>query len=394
MVAWVLLVVAILAAVPYLACPVYQFADPRPFSGSALYNPYARLSGAWRTANFHAHGRAWGGLTNGEQSDSDVVARYAAMGYDVAGVSNYESIDWRRSGDSAFIPSYEHGYNLLKAHMLALDARSVEWFDFPVIQSRSQKQYLIDRMKSSAALVVLAHPSLRGAHSVDDMRYLTHYDLLEVLNHFQTSDHLWDVALSSGHPVWAVGDDDTHDVTDAGQTGVRWTMVDAPSTRRDVIIAALKAGRTIAVAGTGGRSEARVTSVTVRGDTLTVVCDTTVRGFAFIGQNGTVLHREDRGGRSASYVIRPSDTYVRTVIATARTTMFLNPVFRYDGVETPVMPVAVFDVGRTWGVRVSVVMSLLLLAVMVAIWPRRLVPVPESEPVAEPSPLPAAQRAS
>jgi hypothetical protein len=388
----VLLVVAILAAVPYLACPVYDFADPRPFSGPVFFNPYAQLTGAWRTANFHAHGRAWGGLTNGAQTDSVVLARYAAMRYDVAGVSNYESIDRRRGGDSTFIPSYEHGYNLLKAHMLGLDARSVDWFDFPVVQTRSQKQYLIDQMKSSAGLVVLAHPSLRSAHSADDMRYLTHYDLLEVLNHFQMSDHLWDVALSSGHPVWAVGDDDTHDVTDAGQTGVRWTMVDAPSTRREAIVAALRAGRTIAVAGSGGRSEARVVSVTVRGDTLTVVCDTVVRGFAFIGQNGTVLARVP-GGRSASYVIRPSDTYVRTVIATARTTMFLNPVFRYDGIEAPAMPVAVFDVGRTWGVRVSVAMSLLLLAVMVAIWPRRAVPA-DAEPLAEPTPIPAAQRAS
>ena len=388
---WVLLVVGVLAAAPYLATPVYEFASPQPFTGSAFFNPYAHLTGAWRTANFHAHGRAWGGLTNAQQTDSVVLARYAAMGYDVANVSDYETIDRRRAGDSTFIPSYEHGYNVLKAHMLGVDARSVEWFDFPLTQSRGQKQYLIDRIKSSASLVVLAHPSLRGAHSADDMRYLTHYDLLEVLNHFQTSDHLWDVALSAGHPVWAVGDDDTHDVTDAGQTGVRWTMVDAPSTRREAIVAALKAGRTIAVAGEGGRSDARVTSVAMRGDTLTVVCDTIVRAFQFIGQDGRELQRSP-AGRSASYVVQPSDTYVRTVITSRRTTMFLNPVFRYDGVAV-VAPLAVLDVERTWGLRASLAMSVLLVASMLVLWPRR--DRPAVEPDVEPAvPVPAAQRAS
>jgi len=88
-----------IAVAPYAMCPVYRFPAPAPFSGAAFYNPYADAppGSAWRTANFHAHGRAWGGLTEGRQTDSAVVAKYRALGYDIAGVSDYEQIDRRRS---------------------------------------------------------------------------------------------------------------------------------------------------------------------------------------------------------------------------------------------------------------------------------------------------------
>jgi hypothetical protein len=383
--AYAVLGACVLGLLPYLACPVYRFPGPRPFSGAQLYNPYA--SGGtdggfvWRKANLHAHGRVWGGVTDGRQPDSVIVAHYRAMGYDVADVSNYQYIDPALAGDRAIIPTYEHGYNLLKAHFLVLGARRVDWFDFPLAQSKDEKQYVIDQLKSSGTLVVLAHPSLRNAETPDELQYLTHYDLLEVLNHFTVSDRQWDAALSSGHPVWAVGDDDTHNIEDAGQTGAMWTMVSSPVLDRDSVLSALRAGRTIAVAGSGGVTDGRVRSVALRGDTLSVACDSAVKSISFVGQGGRVLQRT-LGVASASYVVRASDSYVRTVIVTRRTTMFLNPVVRYDGVMLA-PPVAVFDGTATWERRGAVLVGAALLA-WLAMWvtglgliPSVPLPVPE-----------------
>jgi hypothetical protein len=363
--AYAVLAVGIAGLVPYLACPAYHFPGPRPFSGAQFYNPYAGTDLVWRTANLHAHGRVWGGLTDGQQSDSEIVAHYRALGYDVADVSNYEFIDRSLEHDRTIIPTYEHGYNVPKAHFLVLGARWVDWFDFPYGQTREEKQYIIDRLKSSGTLVVLAHPALRNAETLKDMQYLTHYDLLEVLNHFTVSDRQWDAALSSGHAVWAVGDDDTHNVEDAGQTGAMWTMIASRDRDRDSVLAALQAGRTIAVAGQGGKSDAQVDSVVVRADAkgddwLTVGVHGRVKSISFVGQNGRVLQRT-YAGTSASYRISAGDSYVRTVIVTPRTTMYLNPVVRYDGIHLS-PPVAVYDHTATWERRGGLLVGAALLA--------------------------------
>ena len=54
---------------PYALSPIYRFPVPQRFGGSRLWNPYSGGHGTWLRANFHAHGSAWGGLTNGAQPD-------------------------------------------------------------------------------------------------------------------------------------------------------------------------------------------------------------------------------------------------------------------------------------------------------------------------------------
>src|SRR5262249_39513613 len=63
-------VLAALLLLPYLWVPVYNFPDPRPFSGPRLYNPYEAIAEPWRRVNLHAHARAWMGITNGRQSEA------------------------------------------------------------------------------------------------------------------------------------------------------------------------------------------------------------------------------------------------------------------------------------------------------------------------------------
>ena len=357
----------IVVALPYFRAPVYRFPSPQPFNGPAWLNPYARLAGTWQRANLHAHGRAWSGITNGRQSDAEVAAAYRRLGYTVTGISDYHLISSDRTAST--LPVYEHGYNVGKRHQLAIGARSVDWFDVPFWQWRSQKQYVLDRLDTTSALVAINHPTGRGAYTPGDMAALTNYELLEVVNGPFTAEGLWDAALSSGRAVWVLADDDTHDVTDPGRLGVAWDMIDAATGDAADVIAALGAGRSYAVlsrSSTTAGNDAVVSGVEVRGGRLVVTCEGAPADFTFVGQNGVVRKTVDHA-TSASYDLEPSDTYVRTTVRTPATVMFLNPIVRYNGVRLAA-PEAAIDETATWLLRA--LLALACAAAFTLLWRR------------------------
>ncbi len=363
----VVCLLVIVVALPYLRAPIYRFPSPQPFSGKAWLNPYARMDGRWQRANLHAHGRAWSGITNGRQSDAEVASAYRRLGYTVTGISNYHEISPDR--DISTLPVYEHGYNVGKRHQLAIGARAVDWFDVPFWQWRSQKQYVLNRLDTSSALVAINHPTGRGSYTDDDMRALTNYELLEVVNGPFDAEALWDIALSSGHPVWVLADDDTHDVTDPARLGVAWDMIGSATGGAADVIAALRAGRSYAVlsrSGTTGGNDAVVTGVQTGDGRLTVTCEGARGTFTFIGQNG-VVRKTVADVTSASYDLEASDTYVRTVVRTPATVMFLNPIVRYNGVRLAA-PTATVDDTATWLLRA--LLTLLCAAALVLLWRR------------------------
>ena len=329
-------------AIPPLLSPVYRFPAPQPFAGSALWNPYAHLAGSWQKANLHAHGVAWGGVTNGRQSDEEVVAAYKTRGYSVAGVSNYGSIAAFDGIDT--IPLYEHGYNIPKGHQLGIGARSVVWLDFPLWQTLDQKQFIIDRVGAAAELVSINHPNT--AYTDDDMRNLTGYQLMEIVNGPFPVEDLWDTALSSGHVVWALGNDDAHDVTNLRRTFIAWNMIDAPSPSATDIIAALRGGRTYAVSLVGSNPDAALKSVEVSGANVTITSTGVPATYLFVGQGGVVRGTANQV-MQATYTFAATDTYIRAVIRTPNVVMYVNPIMRYDGVALPAR-VAVVNETTTW----------------------------------------------
>jgi hypothetical protein len=367
-------------ALPYACSPVYQFTGPRPFAGAHLHNPYATVQGRWQRANLHAHGIAWGGLTNGHQPSQDVVRTYRALGYDVAGISNYQAIAAFSGVDTP--PIYEHGYNISKRHQLAIGARRVDWFDFPLWQWLSHEQFIIDRLGETADLVTLVHPHTRDAYSTDDLQHLTRYHLLEIVNGPFRSEGPWDTALSSGHPVWAIGNDDTHDTSDTRRLAAAWTMIDAPSAATRDVVAALKAGRSYAVARNGDtpvRADLGLDRVDVLDGTLTVSATGAPATFTFVGQSGAV-RKVVKDATSASYTLTDHDSYIRTIVRAPQTTIYLNPVLRHDG-RGLAMRTATVDPWRTWIVRTALAGALLLATWLLA---RRRARVPAPAPALGP----------
>jgi len=399
-----ILAVLLALSVGYAAAPVYRFDSPRQFSGEAWYNPYATLDTArsqWLLANFHAHSAAWGGLTRGEHSPDSVVSAYRRARYDVIGVSNYHATT-SVQGTSSF-RVYEHGWNARKSHQLVFEPDRVVWFDYPLPQSLSQQQRVLDALAESASLVAIAHPGLRDAYSPTALASLTHYDLLEVLNRYAApADTAWDAALSSGHAVWLLASDDSHNPADPSQIGVNATYVNASSTRRADVLDALRGGHAYGVHRGDGSTSApplRLHSIAMRGDTLRVALTGQPDTVRVVGQQGRV-RAEVHGTRARTGVLeivaRPDDGYLRVVaIRDDQAMLYTNPVLRWNGREIPRLD-AVVDGPRTalwrtgWGCAYVLVATLLLARRQRAwsAWPR---PTRPQQPALATTQVPAAE---
>jgi hypothetical protein len=346
------LVIGLLAL--YSAVPHYTFSLPTRFAGAQWYNPYAAtVSGTagepvrWWRVNLHAHSRAWGGLTNGVESPEQVVQRYRALGTDVVGISNYQSLDAARL--PGVFPVYEHGWNVHKAHHLVLGASQVEWLDLPFGGGTDAQQYLIDRLHGEGALVALVHPALRGARSPEALQQLGGYELLEVLNHFlPPADSLWDAVLSAGHPVWLIAGDDSHDSRKAGETGANYTRVLSADTSVAATLTALARGAAVGVRVTDTMPAPRLVALEVRHDSLRLRLAGAVREVRLVTDSGRVAsHATLPASARASSVttdsaetrivlpVPPDASYARVVVEGPGGLLYTNPVVRWNGRELP-----------------------------------------------------------
>jgi hypothetical protein len=316
---------------PYLFTPVYDFPDPKPFSGDKFYNPYKELNGKWIKANFAVNGLAWSGFTNGANTSEEIYDRYTDLGYKLVGFGDYQKITGRVKGQQLFIPVYEHGYNILKRHHLCIGAYDVNWIEFPLIQSIHQKQFMNNILKDDCEVLTLAHPMLLNAYSKEDISKLTDYDCLEVFNNFRSSEKLWDVALSSGKKVWIMANDDTHDINSSEGAGNYWNMILSNDCSSNSIINSIKTGAHFAASGKNGVVENSIKRVVVENNRLEVKLTEDAEAFIFISDNSYVKKIVNEKTSCAFYDIQPEDTYVRVEVHNKNSRMYLNPVFRYTG---------------------------------------------------------------
>jgi len=202
--------------------------------------------------------------------------------------------------------------------------------------------------------------------------------VIEIINGPFAVEDVWDSALSSGHPVWAMANDDTHDLLDPRRTAAGWNMIDASTTSTADVVGALRAGRSYAVLRTGTIDSANLTvvdRVDVQDATVRVSVVGAASTFKFIGQNG-VVRKIVKNVTAASYTFENADTYVRTVVTAPQTVLYLNPILRYSGTALSA-PTATMDVASTWIFRGTCGLSLMIVTVAFARQRRRaLRPVP------------------
>lgn len=332
--------------------PVYIFDEPVPFHGDYLLNPYQDIDSTyWKCCNFHGHTRQYGGVTNGRNNGNAVYdSMYRLFGYDHVGISDYNKVNGYENGkDPGFIPGYEHGYNVWKTHQVCLGTKKVRRIDYFFYQTLSHKQHMLNKLAEQNRVVAVAHPSfVEGSYNVRDMKYLSNYKILEVLNGFVNSPEHWDMALSNGHLVYLIADDDTHDVLKVNDIALRITYLNAKDNDANQLYDALLSGKAVGIDFDLDRQEKMdhkverfkrdipyLNSAKLNGNDFAVSVTKPIRKAEFIGQNGIVLKEENHTKEdtvfNVSYQIQPSDQYVRTVLTFFDgTTMWLNPITRHE----------------------------------------------------------------
>ncbi|HOY32817.1 MAG TPA: hypothetical protein PKW80_13145 [Bacteroidales bacterium] len=329
----IVIILLIITTIPYYNTKIYRFSNPEPFSGEQFYNPYSDIGEKWVKANFHAHSQAFGGLTKGKNTPSELIERYKSLGYDIICISNYNKLADKTTEQQLFFSTYEHGYNFNWSHQLVINAGSPSFFDFPFFQSKSHKQYIINKLKKDNTIIALAHPSFKHSYRPNDLKYLVNYDCMEAISPVARSVAEWDYALSNGHAVWIIGNDDAHDISD-GNNGVCWTMINTDSICEKDILKSLKKGACCATKGWLGQEMNRITSLEVADNTYELVLEKNADSILLKSDRGkTVATATD--SKQISYKIKPSDTYIRAEIFDSEpwngyTKIYLNPVFRID----------------------------------------------------------------
>ncbi|ODS86533.1 MAG: hypothetical protein ABS46_00945 [Cytophagaceae bacterium SCN 52-12] len=320
-----------LAVSQYLLCPRYQFEQSRPFEGSVIYNPYHAVdSGSWFKCNFHAHSQAWNRLTNGHGTAHDVHTAYRRLGYDFHCVSNYQQLDTTGAFSDLFIPVYEHGYNVRKTHQQVLGSRKVKWLDYLMPQTTHNKQRVLNALREPDNVVILNHPKVRNGYTPEDLRQLSGFDCMEVLNPAGISTEAWDAALSSGKKVFVVGNDDTHDVIRKIRLGVMCTFINAREKKGSRVLDALKAGQSVGVI-IGVKQDPDsipvLRNMEVSGDSIWVTMSHLPDSAEVTGQDGKALGFGLKEN-SLKFRLQKEDHYARsTFYFPGGTVLFLNPVF-------------------------------------------------------------------
>ena len=331
----------------YLSVPTYSFKEPKPFSGEYLYNPYQDMNpNQWKKYHFHCHSRRYFGVTNGRRSkETTIDSVYHALGYDHYGISDYMHINPHNTDRKDYIPAYEHGYGLIrKTHQICIDAEKVYWPDFPFMQNLNMKQHMINKLGERCRFVMPAHASFTKGYKVNDMMLLSNYRLLEIVNPYGNAIEHWDMALSHGHRVYALGDDDTHDITNVHEVCHNLTMINTPDLDPEHVYEALEKGlcyavefdnffhfpMTLAEKVEQAHALPYLTRAELIDDTLFIKTSANkMQEVKFIGQDGKVLKTEEDIA-TAYYVIQPEDHYVRAQInVNGLQHFYLNPITRH-----------------------------------------------------------------
>ena len=327
----------------YLLCPQYSFSQPLPFSGDKIINPYedANFTDA-STANFHAHTKSWGGLTNGKGSSADVINRYDSLGHTFHAISQYHSIDKFNQDKENYVPVYEHGYNIKKTHQLVIGAKRVVWKDYVFPQTMHNKQYVLQELaRDTNNLVVLNHPAVRSGYDVNDLKLLQYYDHIEVLNPAAQSFAHWDTALTAGKKVFIVGNDDNHNIFNDNAIGRFTTLIYGAGSDGKKMLSIMKKGQSVAVWLPQIHNEtlaskrikvhnlrSYISAIAMKDSFLHVKLNKSVEEIRVIGQHGQ-LRFHQKNVSSLSVPFSKEERYLRVEFSLADgTRFFCNPIYR------------------------------------------------------------------
>ena len=365
-----LILAIILAVVATSVSVVYDFAEPKPFSGEDIFNPYTNFDKniGWSRANFHTHTRVEGLLNECEYSPEQTIEAYAPYGYQVITLSNHNKITPHPTADTRV---YEHGYNLAKFHKLVFGAEKVWGFDNLLPIFPFQKQMQLDRLAAQSDIVVLNHPLRTHTMTDGQLSKIGGYDIIELDSGKSTENEYWDAALSAGRYSFGVANDDLHHPERSHAIAVRSNILCTPSSEYSDICRTLLSGCFYAMRTPdygGGKWDVKAEKnrsipyvnnigLTDCGE-IFVTLSEAADSIKVTGQNHTTLAVIENAD-SLGYAMLPADSYGRfTAYFSDGEVIYTNPFARYDA-EVSASP---FNTAHS----VNIALTILYNAVVVA----------------------------
>ncbi len=363
--------------------PIYRFTPPRPLSGEHIYNPYEQFDTAlgWKKACFHTHTKVDKGINECPCYPDVVYDEYMDYGYDILGFANHQALTPHPYDSTLYIGSYEHGYNLLKFHLIPFGSGQVRKFDHILPILNSQKQFMIDLLSKDADMVQFNHPSRTSAVNAKTMQTLTGYRLIEADAGFQENDHgsgtrlsHWDKALSAGRYCHNIINDDNHDPLRFNRIARRCSWINTPTAQYDDIRESLLSGNfyssRIPDYGNGNKeikvkknlSLPYIENIGLNDDTVFMQLSKPAQRIYIISQNGAIVDSVLNSAYTA-YTMQSSDPYIRlTAYYEDGYTIYTNAFARYP--EGSNSPYVILDHPIQWGLTILFNFLLLLITAL------------------------------
>lgn len=324
--------------------PIYNFEQPRPFSGPDIYDPYATVdtTWGWKRANFHTHTRVDNILNECPEYPDVVYADYMKLGYDILTFSNHNLLTGHPVDSALQVNVYEHGINLFKLHKLVFEPTRMILHDPLIPFLPSQKQFEYDYLSRNADFICMNHPDRTNMMTPRSMRLLTGYRLMEADSGPSTELERWDEALSAGHYSHCITDDDCHDSGNHRKIGIRCSWQNAPDATWPSLRDALISGRFYSMRvpdfGDGDWEEKyrrnaelpRVAAIGASGDTLRMELSEPAEWIKAVGQGHETLDSLS-SACSLTHIMSPDEPYVRfTAHFADGVYIYSNAFARYD----------------------------------------------------------------
>ncbi len=356
---------------------IYDFGEPKPFSGPDIFNPYkdVNISEGWKRANFHTHTKVKGILNECDYWPAEVEQAYKKFGYDIVTFSNHNELTLYPSDNSLRVNVYEHGYNLLKYHKLVFGCSEVNYFDhlFPVFAS--QRQFQLDLLGKDADFIQLNHPLRTRGTSKYMMEKLTGYRIMELDSGKSTENEYWDWALSAGHYSFGLANDDLHYPDRTGRIAVRCNFLNCPSGKYEDIKKTLLSGAYYAMRvpdfGKGdwevkyaeNKDLVSIKAIGLQGDTIYISLSELADSIKITGQHHKTLALIPNAD-STSYIMPEDEPYARiTAYFPTGEVIYSNPFARYDSSvsESP------FHTSHSVDILLTIVYNLSILVLCIAV---------------------------
>lgn len=341
----VVILVAISLAIATSFSPIYDFTEPRPFTGPDIYNPYSNIDTTccWKRANIHTHTRVEGILNECEFSADSVYHIYKTFDYDIVGFTNHNELTKHPIDKELQMDIYEHGYNALNYHIMTYGAKQVWLYDALLPLFASQKQFILDKLSEDADFVQINHPQRIRLFNYSDLKKIGGYRLMELTSsEDEIHNKHWDVALSAGRYSHGIMNDDLHYPDRAEKIAIRCSFICTPTERYEHVKESLIDGcfysMSIPNYGDGdwdvkyalNRELPKVKDIGLRESTIYIELSAAADSIMFVGSNHRTLHTA-YSATSAEYTMQDDDPYVRIMAFYGDgAVIYSNAFARYD----------------------------------------------------------------